>query len=239
MVWEIPSLDRDKVTGLSFGYSLPRMFPKPGDQTIFYLDQLELQKVVPDYVEGWDVAPGKDRVQPRRIRARDDEDCTGQQAFCEPVFACRRSHGKDGLHNGSVEDTEDRSGEISGPGFLAGATSWNLPPPRRRREDPRPFRIGTDVWRDSIWKVINFMYSERCGTVIPGIHDVCHQDDYTVHGDQRIVVNGGYHDAGDTERNRKYPGDGLRPVDASRAAAARERRSGTAESGDRGSQSGD
>ena len=41
------------------------------------------------------------------------------------------------------------------------------------------------------------MYSERCGTVIPGIHGVCHQDDYTVHGDKRIVVNGGYHDAGD------------------------------------------
>ncbi len=59
IVWEIPSLDRDKVTGLSFGYSLPRMFPNPGDQTVFYLDQLELQSVVPDHVEGWDVAPGK------------------------------------------------------------------------------------------------------------------------------------------------------------------------------------
>jgi len=59
VVWEIPSLDRDKVTGLSFGYALPKMFPDPGDQTVFYLDQLELQTVVPDHDEGWDVSPGK------------------------------------------------------------------------------------------------------------------------------------------------------------------------------------
>ncbi len=32
---------------------------------------------------------------------------------------------------------------------------------------------------------------------IPGIHGRCHQDCYGVHGDKRIIVNGGYHDAGD------------------------------------------
>jgi hypothetical protein len=41
------------------------------------------------------------------------------------------------------------------------------------------------------------MYSERCGTEIRGIHGRCHQDIYTLHRDERIVVNGGYHDAGD------------------------------------------
>ena len=35
------------------------MLPDPGDQTILYIDHLELQTVVPDHVEGWDVAPGK------------------------------------------------------------------------------------------------------------------------------------------------------------------------------------
>ena len=59
VVWEIPSLDRDKVTGLSFGYALPKMFPDPGDQSVLYIDQLELQSVTSDYVEGWAVAPGK------------------------------------------------------------------------------------------------------------------------------------------------------------------------------------
>ena len=48
----------------------------------------------------------------------------------------------------------------------------------------RSFEIGPEAWRESIWKAINFMYSERCGTVIPGIHAICHTDDYSVHGDQ-------------------------------------------------------
>lgn len=33
--------------------------PDPGDKTVLYIDQMELQTVVPDHVEGWDVSPGK------------------------------------------------------------------------------------------------------------------------------------------------------------------------------------
>ena len=59
VVWEIAPLDRDRVTALDFAYSLPKKLPDPGDQTILDIDQLELQSVVADHVEGWDVAPGK------------------------------------------------------------------------------------------------------------------------------------------------------------------------------------
>jgi hypothetical protein len=59
VVWEIAPLNRDRITALDFAYSLPKKFPDPGDQTILDIDQLELQSVVADHVEGWDVAPGK------------------------------------------------------------------------------------------------------------------------------------------------------------------------------------
>src|SRR5258708_3331791 len=59
VVWEIAPLDRDRVTALDFAYSLPKKLPEPGDHTILYIDQLELQSVVADHVEGWNVAPGK------------------------------------------------------------------------------------------------------------------------------------------------------------------------------------
>src|SRR3984893_7986367 len=59
VVWEIAPLDRDRVTALEFAYSLPKKFPDPGDQTVLDIDQLELQTVVPDHVEGWDVASGQ------------------------------------------------------------------------------------------------------------------------------------------------------------------------------------
>ena len=50
------------------------------------------------------------------------------------------------------------------------------------------------------------MYCERCGTEIPGIHGICHQDIYSTHDDKRIVVNGGYHDAGDLTATGNTPG---------------------------------
>jgi len=46
-------------------------------------------------------------------------------------------------------------------------------------------------------KAINFLYAERCGMAIPGVHGICHRDWTVVHDNQRIVINGGWHDAGD------------------------------------------
>src|SRR6202045_2229380 len=59
IVWEIAPLDRDRVPALDVAYSLPKKFPDPGDQTILDIDKLELQSVVADHTEGWDVASGK------------------------------------------------------------------------------------------------------------------------------------------------------------------------------------
>jgi hypothetical protein len=44
-----------------------------------------------------------------------------------------------------------------------------------------PFRIDPDVWTGTIWKALNFFYSERCGDAIPGVHGVCHRDWQAVH----------------------------------------------------------
>lgn len=204
IVWEIAPLDRDKITALDFAYSFPKMFPDPGDHTDLYIDQLELQTVVPDHVDGWDVAEGKiafshagyttgstKTAVASNLTAREFElveEGTGKVVLTKPV-----EEKKTGLGTYQVLDFT----EFQQPGsyFLrAGSTVT------------RPFRIGDDAWRDSIWKAINFMYSERCGTVIPGIHGICHQDDYSVHGDQRIIVNGGYHDAGDLTATGNTPG---------------------------------
>lgn len=204
IVWEIPSLDRDKVTGVSFGYSLPRMLPNPGDHTVFYLDQLELQSVVPDHVEGWDVAAGKIAFSHAGYAPGTTKTALASGLTARQFSLVEEATGK-AIYSGPVETRKTDLGifqlldfsQVQHPG------SYFL---RAGDVTTRPFRIGTDAWRDSIRKVINFMYSERCGTVIPGIHGICHQDDYTVHGDERIVVNGGYHDAGDLSETGNTPG---------------------------------
>jgi Glycosyl hydrolase family 9/Cellulase N-terminal ig-like domain len=204
IVWEIAPLDRDRVTALDFGYSLPKKFPDPGDQTVLDIDQLELQTVVPDHVEGWDVAPGQiafsnsgyttgapksavaSDLATRKFEVIDQQ--TGQVVLTKPVEQTTTPLGKYQMLDFS---------EVREPGTYVIKAGNTL---------TRSFQIGDDAWRSSIWKAINFMYSERCGTEIPGIHGICHQDVYTLHGDKRIVVNGGYHDAGDLSATGNTPG---------------------------------
>ncbi|MGA7255890.1 MAG: glycoside hydrolase family 9 protein [Terracidiphilus sp.] len=204
VVWEIAPLDRDKVTALDIGYGMPKMFPDPGDKTVLYIDHLTLETVVPDHVEGWDVTPD-------RIAFSHSGYMTGSS---KSAIASGLKAGAFSLVNASTGATlvtkpaEQRQTalgsyqvldftEVQKPGryFLrAGSVTT------------QPFRIGDDAWRESILKALNFLYSERCGTVIPGIHGICHQDAYTTHDGRRIVVNGGYHDAGDLSATGNTPG---------------------------------
>ncbi len=195
LVWEIAPLDRDKVTALNFAYSLPKMFPDPGDHTRLYIDQLELQTVVPDHVEGWDVAAGKIAFSHSGYTPGSSKSAIASDLNAREFSVIEQSTGKVVLTK-PVEERKTGLGAYQVLDFssLAKAGTYQL---RAGNELTRPFVVSDDAWRNSVLKALNFMYSERCGTVIPGIHGVCHQDDYTVHDDKRIIVNGGYHDAGD------------------------------------------
>ena len=195
LVWEIAPLDRDKVTALDFAYSLPKIFPDPGDHTILYIDKLELQTVVPDHVEGWDVASGEIAFSHSGYPLGSSKSAIASDLTAREFSVIDHSTGKVVLTK-PVEERKTDLGAYQVMDFssLAKAGTYQL---RAGNELTRPFVVSDDAWRSSILGALNFMYSERCGTVIPGIHGVCHQDDYTVHNHKRIVVNGGYHDAGD------------------------------------------
>jgi Glycosyl hydrolase family 9/Cellulase N-terminal ig-like domain len=204
VVWEITPLSRDKVTGLEFAYSLPKMLPDPGDQTILYIDQLELQTVDPDHVEGWDVAAGK-------IAFSHAGYTTGASKTAIASGLNAREFSVIGQATGKVVLTKSVKQEQAPLGDYAVLDFSELQTPgtyilRAGDTETRSFEIGPQAWRESIWKAMNFMYSERCGTVIPGIHAICHTDDYSIHGDKRIIVNGGYHDAGDLSATGNTPG---------------------------------
>ncbi len=195
VVWEIAPLARDKVTAVDFAYSMPKMIPDPGDKTILYIDQFELQTVVPDHVEGWDVSPGKIAFSQAGYTAGSTKTAVANGLTSHEFSLVDVDTGKP-VFTGPIERTETSLGDYQVLDFskFQRAGRYVL---RSGMSTTRSFRIGDDAWRESILKVVNFMYSERCGTVIPGIHGICHQDAYSIHGDKRIVVNGGYHDAGD------------------------------------------
>ncbi|MGC2400229.1 MAG: hypothetical protein WA510_10620, partial [Acidobacteriaceae bacterium] len=59
VLWEIGNVERDKITELQFSYGLAGNAPEEADAVTFDLDQLALERVEPDYIEGWKVWPGR------------------------------------------------------------------------------------------------------------------------------------------------------------------------------------
>lgn len=195
LVWEIAHLSRDKVTGVEFQYRQQGNEPGAAETVQFDIDKLELERVDADHFEGWNVAPGQiafshtgyplgarktalaSDLKAREFRLIRQE--TGRVVLSKPVKTVETRLGKFQV----LDFSEARE-----PGAYvleAGGVKT------------RPFRIEANVWNETVWKVINFFYTERCGTEIPGIHGVCHRDWQAVHGDKRILINGGWHDAGD------------------------------------------
>jgi len=195
IVWEITHLTRDKVTAMEFAYRLQGNEPGAADTVSFDWDQLEIQQVEPDYFEGWPVAPGHiafshvgyELTGPKTALAnglaadtfRLISKMTGRTALTKPIRALETRLGKFQLLDFS---------EVERPGeYFLSAGDVTTP----------AFSIQRDIWLDTVWKTLNFFYCERCGDRIDGIHDICHQDWQAEHDGRRMVINGGWHDAGD------------------------------------------
>ncbi|GLC25288.1 glycoside hydrolase family 9 protein [Roseisolibacter agri] len=198
IVWEIEPLARDRVTRLEIGYFVNKMLADPGDRVAFELGRLELQKVAPDHHTGWSVAPGRlafshsgyqtgasKTAVASGLAATDfqllrvDDAALGQTVLRAPLQAVRARNGEFQLLDFSSVETPGRyvlqAGDVVS----------------------RPFDIGGDVWKTSLWKTLNFFYGNRCGDHIPGVHGIDHLDWLAAHGDQRLTMSGGWHDAGD------------------------------------------
>ena len=195
VVWEIGNVARDKITELQISYGMSGNEPEAADYVSFDFDRLELERVDPDYIEGWKVWPGRiaysqtgylsgaaksaiaNDLSAREFQLIDNQ--TGKAVLRKPVETIQTQ-----LATFQVMDFS----EVQQPG------SYTL---QAGNVSTHPFRIDSDVWTGTIWKALNFFYSERCGMAIPGVHGECHRDWQVVHDDKRIIVNGGWHDAGD------------------------------------------
>ena len=209
VVWEIEPLARDRITRLEIGYFVNRMLAGPGDHVAFEIGQVELQRVDPDHHTGWRVAPGKvafshtgyqsgasktaiasDLAAPTFDVVRVSDNALGETVLRKAVRVERAAHGEFQVMDFS---------EVDAPG------SYVL---RAGDVVTRPFRIGDDAWKGTIWKTLNFFYGNRCGDHVPGVHGIDHLDWFATHGDQRITMSGGWHDAGDLSQGVINTGEG-------------------------------
>ena len=198
VVWEIEPLARDRVTHLEIGYWVNKMLAAPGDRVAFEIGRIELQRVDPDHHTGWDVGAGRvafshtgydagfsktavaSGLDARTFQLlRVSDNALGAVVLEKPILRERTRLGDFQV----MDFSEERR-----PG------SYVL---RAGDRMTRPFRIADAVWTETVWKALNFFYGNRCGFAVPGSHPVDHLDWFATLGDRRIVMSGGWHDAGD------------------------------------------
>ncbi len=196
---EIPYLHRDHIIGLSFEYDMVGHEPSACETACFYITDIRAETLASedlDVYEGW--VPGKGRIafsgsgylpgSSKTAVLQGDgtassfslvDTLTGRVALKKETVSMENENGAFSLLDFS---------EIDEPGEYLIVCGDVI---------SRSFPISADAWEDSIWKTLNLLLCERCGYEVPGKHGVCHTDTTITHNGKSIIVNGGWHDAGD------------------------------------------
>jgi len=217
VVWEIPHVARDRVTSLAFRPWVNKRLPAPSDTAIFEIGKIELERVQADHYEGWNVAPGNIAFSHSGYLPEAPKTALAS-GIAAGEFEVLNAAGSVALRKKIIRRST-RLGEFQILDFseLRAPGNYTL---RAGGVRTPPFHIGRDVWDASIAKTVNFFYAERCGMRIPGTHESCHHDWLATQGDKRIVINGGWHDAGDLSQGLINTGEATYAM-YSLAAAAR------------------
>jgi hypothetical protein len=198
VVWEIEPFARDRVTAIQIGYWVNKMLAAPGDRVGFEIGRLELQRVEPDHYAGWSVAPGRiayshTGYEPGSVK---DAFASDLEAAEFRLIRVDDSPLGDVVLAGPVHTVQTRLGTFQRMDFteVRRPGRYVLQAGDRRT---RPFTIHEDAWRETIEASLNFLYGQRCGYRALDSHGIDHRDFLATHGDLSIVMNGGWHDAGD------------------------------------------
>ena len=209
VVWEIEPIVRDRVTLLEIGYFANKRLAAPGDRVALEIGRVELQRVDPDHHTGWSVAPGRITFSHTGYQAGYSKTAfaSGVSASAFQLLRVNDNALGEIVLQRPVQTVRTRLGEFQEMDF----SDVNAPGTYVLRAGDlrtRPFRIAADVWAGTVWKTLNFLYGNRCGYDVPGIHGVDHVDWIAMHGDERKTMSGGWHDAGDLSQGVINTGEG-------------------------------
>ncbi|MDA1119870.1 MAG: glycoside hydrolase family 9 protein [Bacteroidetes bacterium] len=192
IIWEIPDLYRDSVTGFSVHLMLGGSPMGASDRMKLYIDDMRIEKVVAENSRGFNLRNNAIAYSHSGYKLGSRKQALVQK-IANPKFQ---------LINEKNKIVFTGEGIKLDSGFVQlDFSSFNTEGYYTLKIDNRvtkPFAIGDEAWLATAWRTLNFFFAERCAYDQPGIHQACHQDVVCVHPDgRRIPVNGGWHDAAD------------------------------------------
>ncbi|MDL2305569.1 glycoside hydrolase family 9 protein [Bacteroides sp. OttesenSCG-928-D19] len=205
---EIDEFRRDKITELSFEVALRGKDRATGDSARYYIGKVELQQVDrPEKVSGW--CPADDRI----IYSTSGYESEGTKTA---VVHAGIEKGQSFRLVNIVNDRVEYEGEVRHEETTIGKfgvidfSSFTQPGEYKLSVGElhtQPFSIGTEIWENSLWRTLNFIFCQRCGYAVPGVHSTCHVDLCSRHDGRSISYAGGWHDAGDLSQQTLQTGD--------------------------------
>ena len=192
IVWEIPDLYRDAVTGFSVSIVLTGPPKGASPELNLFIDDMRLEKVNAENTRGFDLRDEAMAYCHSGYRIHSRKQALIQQNPGSD-FRLISNEGKT-VFQGKPTPLENNFALLDFSSFET--PGWYTL--EAGKQKTKPFPIGQDAYLSTAWHTLNFFFAERCGFDQPGIHQACHQDVFCVHPDGRkISVGGGWHDAAD------------------------------------------
>lgn len=195
--WEIGSIAHDKLTEISFNIHRYGKDVSTGDDIFFELTDIRLQTVEEDIVHGWQ--SGKETVIFPYTGYLAEGEKTAVLCTDAQKFEIVRAWSGETVYSGRIERIQDNRGVFSKANFteLRETGKYRI---RFGENESEVFSIGANVLDTTLWKLINFLYCERCGYPVPNVHGTCHQDVLAEHDGVSVIFSGGWHDAADVSQ---------------------------------------
>ncbi|WP_276479818.1 glycoside hydrolase family 9 protein [Paraflavitalea pollutisoli] len=204
---EMPDLPRDKVTKLSFAMEIFGKERTMGDSLKFDIDAVSLQTIEnPEIASGWVPAPNRIIHSTTGYGTESEKTAIIHVKNHNGSFQLIDNTRKAVVYEGKVNAAKTAIGSFETVNFsdFKKEGQYTI---RVGNVTTKPFYISKDIWDNSAWRMLNYIFCERCGYPIPGKHGACHSDLNVTFQGKLFPFNGGWHDAADMSQQVLQSGE--------------------------------
>lgn len=201
---EIADIPREKVRGIRFYTDLKGRDVTNGDSMIYHLSNLRLEKIgKTEKVSGWIPDTGFISYSTSGYLPGSAKFALVKWEDKYTTFSILDAKSHQIVYQGKVVEVESGIGKLD---FSSLKDSGDYQIKWGEILTPS-FSIKNDVLLHSQKLVLNYIFSQRCGYAVPGIHGRCHLDLFCDHDGRSVSYGGGWHDAGDLSQQTLQTGD--------------------------------
>lgn len=202
VVYDISGISRHKVHTLDIYTDLKGRNQAKCDSFIYHIANIRLEQTAHSYIErGWTPEPGLMAYSTSGYFASGSKTAVfripeGMSTSSGNPFRLVDTNSGKTMFTGHAQTKATTIGTFGILDFTPFAKTGDY---RLEYMDMQtnPFHIGDDVFTHAEQLLLNFIFCQRCGYEVPGIHGVCHNDVFCSYNGKQFSYGGGWHDAGD------------------------------------------